>query len=253
MEPRWIPDLASGEQFRNELGGRILSAANGHSAATAAAGWNGLILDDIEGSVKHSVDIKFAFMPGPLEGSFEAVLRIPDEHLEEMRTDLAEERITASSVAALANASLLFRVPLELAEMAAESIKRADYRLEVEMTETSIGPYLLGLASAASATRSHALADALLIMIRKYRALFPTELDADDAFRIGMIAAASRNELAPWCVCVGDCMNNIAFQQLSAEDANRILSHLHKLCHLVPELWARCGQAEAALRAVLAV
>jgi hypothetical protein len=31
----------------------------------------------------------------------------------------------------------------------------------------------------------------------------------------------------------------------------RLHSHLVQLCHLVPELWSTCGQAEAALQSVL--
>jgi hypothetical protein len=251
LEPRWLPDLASSDQIKSEFAGRILSAATAHAATVAAVGWTGLLLDEIEGSVRHHVNIARAFMPGPLEGSLEAALSIPEALLEEMRADLSAERITARASAVLANAPLLFRIPADFADNAAEALKRADYRLELETDETSIEPFLLGLASVASATRSHPLADALFILIRRYRALFPSELDPDDALRIGLIASASRTDLTAWCVCVGECMNSIAFQELSSKDADSMLSHLHKLCHLVPELWATCGQAEAALRAIL--
>jgi hypothetical protein len=76
-------------------------------------------------------------------------------------------------------------------------------------------------------------------------------LTIEDAFRIAIIACASRSELADWCKCLGDFMVDCAFQPITVEEATRLHSHLVHLCHLVPELWSTCGQAEAALQSVL--
>jgi len=46
-------------------------------------------------------------------------------------------------------------------------------------------------------------------------------------------------------------MTDLAYQELTIEEAFRLHSHLLVLCHLVPELWASCGQAEAALQSVI--
>ena len=95
---------------------------------------------------------------------------------------------------------------------------------------------------AAGITRCHKLADALFVVLRKYLRYYPDELDIDDAFRVALIASASRADLADWCKCVGECVTDLAFQDLTHDDAKSLHARIVSLCHLVPELWATCGQ-----------
>jgi hypothetical protein len=251
QEPRWAAELIQRDQLRSEFGGRILMAANVHAGAVNDAGWQGLLLDDSEGSLRRQLDLGRAFLPGPLEGGSAAVMQIPEAHLSEIRENLSAPRITANSFSALANASLLFHIPPDLTELAADAIARADYRLERLDGTTPIRPLLMGLATIAAITRCHKLADALFVVLRKYWRYYPDELDIDGCFRVALIASASRAELADWCKCVGQSMTHFAFQDLKRDDAKGLHARIVSLCHLVPELWATCGQAEAALRAVL--
>jgi hypothetical protein len=87
--------------------------------------------------------------------------------------------------------------------------------------------------------------------VRKYRRLYPAELGFESAFRIIMHGSASRVDLSAWCKCVGDALTELSFQDMAEDDAVRLHSHIVHLCEIVPELWATCGQAEAALRSVL--
>ena len=197
------------------------------------------------------LDLGRAFLPGPLEGGSAAVVQIPETYLAEMREDLSAARITTASFSALANASLLFHIPQDLTELAADAIARADYRIEQADGTTPILPVLKGLAMAAGV---HTLSQAGRRVVRRFAkvpAILPDELDIDDAFRVGLIASASRADLADWCKCVGECVADLAFQDLTHDDAKSLHARIVSLCHLVPELWATCGQAEAALRAVL--
>ena len=141
--------------------------------------------------------------------------------------------------------------PADLADTAADAIARADYRLDCGDDVKVLIPILLGLATVAAITRNHKLTDSLFTLLRKYRRFYPDELGIEDSFRIGMIASASRVEISDWCQCVGNCIIDLAFQPIEQNEAARLHSHLVHLCHLVPELWATCGQAEAALRSVL--
>jgi hypothetical protein len=250
QEPRWTAELILCDQLRSEFGGRILTAANVHAAAVNNAGWQGLLLDDSEGSLRRQLDLSRAFLPGPLEGGTAAVMEIPDPLLTEIRENLGAPRITAASFSKLVNASLLFHVPPDLAGLAADAIARADYRLELVDGTTPILPFLMGLATVAGITRCHKLTAALLVVSRKSRRYHPDELEIDGAFRVALIASASHAELADWCKCVGQCMTDLAFQDLTRDDAQSLHARIVSLCHLVPELWATCGQAEAALRAV---
>ena len=175
---------------------------------------------------------------------------LPAEGAVRIKVDLSSAKITLASVSRLANAAIVFQFPAELADMAGDALARADYRLAHD-DKTGFVSHLLGLASAAALTRSSKLADALFLLLRTYRHFHPDELTITDAFRIAIIASASRPDLADWCKCVGDFMIDCAFQQVTTEEAARLHLHLVELCHLVPELWATCGQAEAALRSVL--
>ena len=250
LEPRWLPELILPDQLKHELGGRILAAANMRATFVKEAGWNTLLLDDTNGSLRKQLNISRAFLPGPLEGGMSPQLDVPPTHLAEMRSDLSQPAVTAASFSGLVSGSLLFRIPSELADMAADAIARADYRLEC-IGDTPLVPYLLGLASVASVFRNHRLADSLFILLRKYRQFYPQELSVEDSFRVAMVACASRVELSEWCNIVGNCMTDLAFRPIANDEAARLHSHLVHLCHLVPELWATCGQAEAALRSVL--
>jgi hypothetical protein len=134
--------------------------------------------------------------------------------------------------------------------MAGDAVARADYHLPYDDKKLLV-PHLVGLASAAAVARSRKLADALILLVRTYRHFHPDELTIDDAYRIAITASASRSELADWCKCVGDFMIDCAFQPITTEEATRLHSHLVHLCHVVPELWSTCGQAEAALQSIL--
>ena len=249
LEPRWLPELILPDQLKHELGGRILAAANAQATFVNEAGWYTLLLDDTNNSLRKQLNLSRAFLPGPLEGGMSPQLDVPPTHLAEMRSDLSQPAVTAASFSGLVNGSLLFRIPSELADMAADAIARADYQLEC-IGDTPLVPYLLGLASVASVARNHKLADSLFILLRKYRQFYPEELRVEESFRVAMIACASRVELSEWCKSVGNCMTDLAFQPIAKEQAIRLHSHVVHLCHIVPELWASCGQAEAALRSV---
>jgi hypothetical protein len=156
----------------------------------------------------------------------------------------------ATSFSKVANAALLFRIPDNVVDLAADALARANYYLQ-RCDGQPLIPLLLGLATVAAVTRSHKLADALFTLLRNYRRFYPSELDVDATFRVALVACGSRSLLPEWCACVGDCMSDLAFQQLTQEEAVRLHSHVSILCHLVPELWATCGQAEAALQALV--
>ncbi len=250
LEPCWLPELILPDQLKNELGGRILAAANAQAAFVKEAGWTTLLLDETNGSLRKQLNLSRAFLPSPLEGGMNPRIDVPATGLAEMRSDLSQPVITAASFSGLVNGSLLFRIPSELPDMAADAIARADYRLECTDDTTPLVPYLLGLASVASVTRNYRLADSLFILLRKYRQFHPEELSVEDSFRVAMIACASRVELSEWCKSVGNCMTDLAFQPIAKEQASRLHSNVVHLCHIVPELWASCGQAEAALRSV---
>jgi hypothetical protein len=252
-EPRWLPEFALSQQLKNELGGRIWAAANKNFEAVTAAGLAHLLLDDVEGGLRQQINIAQAFLPGPLDGSSDLLVEIPEEHQAKLRANLSEPVITGGSFFALANGAYLFKIPPDVIDAAADALARAEYRLDCEGDQERLVQLLHRLAAVAAMTRNLKLADSLFTVLRKYRRLYPQELGIEDSFRIGMIASASRIELSDWCKCVGNCLTDLAFQPIANDEAQRLHSHVVTLCHIVPELWANCGQAEAALRSIISI
>jgi hypothetical protein len=247
-EPRWIADFAEPDQLKNEIGGRVWSAANAHNAFVAECGWSILLLEDTPGSLRHQLNIPRTFLPGPLEGSSASTLDIPDDNLTEIRADLSAPMVSVASLSAVANASLLFRLPQDVIDLTTDALSRANHYLQRDEARPLV-PILLGLATAAAITRSQKLADALFTLVRKYRRFYRKELEIDAAFHVALRACASRANLTDWCVSVGNCVTDMAFVELTRDEAIELHANVTLLCRLVPELWATCGQAEAALQA----
>jgi hypothetical protein len=250
VEPRWLPDFAFPDQLRNEVYGRVWMAEIKLAQEALQTEISDLVFGDKEGDLKEQFNHSLACLPGPLEGGIDSPGKLTAEDLCRIKDDLSAAKITLESVSMLANAIFLVHLPVELADMAAEAMARADYRLHHDNQSVFV-PRLLGLASAAAITRSHKLADALFVLLRTYRHFWPDELTISDAFRVGIIACASRSELSDWCKCVGEFTSDFAFQEITTDEGSHLYSCLVQLCHLVPELWATCGQVEAALRSVL--
>ncbi len=236
LEPRWFAELAMPGQLRNELVGRTWMAAKANEAVVASQGWTDKLLGEGDGTLLSQFQMAQAFLPGPLEGGSNALQEMPQEVVDSIQSGLSETTITATSFMALANAGLVYRLAPQLVDLAAAAIGRADYRLEIGDPKVSLKAVLLGVASVAAVTRDHALADALFIVLRKYRKFYPAELSIDNTFRVAMVASASRENLLDWTKCVGGCMNDMAFQNITPEEASFLHSHIVCLCHLVPEL-----------------
>lgn len=246
-EPLWVAELIQPDQLKNELGGRVWFAAQANAAFVELCGWKPVLLDEAPGSLRLQLNLPHCCLPGPLEGGSRPAMDIPDDHLAAMRADLAQPTPSAEAFSTLANAALLFRIPNDVVDLAADALDRTNYYLKRGDSQPLI-PLLLGLATVAAATRNHRLADALVTLLRNYRRFYPAEIGVDAAFEVGMVACASRSVLTDWCVCIGNLMTDLSFQQLTREEAVLLHSSVLLLCHLVPELWASCGQAEAALQ-----
>jgi hypothetical protein len=75
---------------------------------------------------------------------------------------------------------------MELADKAAATLQRAQYRLEAG-NKDEFATALWGLATCAAVNRSIALADGIFTVIRHYRRFLPGNLDLNDALRIGIV------------------------------------------------------------------
>jgi hypothetical protein len=249
-EPRWVADWALPDQLRNELAGRILVAAVENETTAKLLGVYEALLGDSETSLKEQLDIVQTQLPGPLEGNVSSRMEIPPESLEEIRKKLKSASPDVNSFTMIVNATHLFKIPPDLPELAADAIRRAQYQLDSAGDHGKLALCLIGLAALAAISRNHVLANELFILIRHYRHFFKNELQLDTAFRVGMIACASREGLMEWCKCVGALVSDLGFGELTREEASSLHPLVVALCELVPELWSTCGQGLAAIEAV---
>jgi hypothetical protein len=194
MEPRWLPDFALPRQLRNEICGRVATVAASLAQDVLPPDLRELLLGDGEGSLKRQFDPVHACLPGPLEGAIMPPVELTEEQGARIKEDLSSVKVTIASISGLANAAIVVRFPSELADMAGDAIARADYRLHCDDKAVFV-PHLLGLASAAAIARSYKLADSLFMLLRTYRHFHPDKLTIDYAFRVAIIACASRSEL----------------------------------------------------------
>jgi hypothetical protein len=188
------------------------------------------------------------FIAGPLEDNVPLVQELVGESLVLVEKGLMEAKPTADSFVPLTNSVFIFRMTPELAQMAAQALQRAQYRIETDNPQ-HFGAALTGLASCAAVTRSVTLADAVFTVIRYYRRFSPNELGMETALRIGSIACASRADMSEWAAAIGALMIDFAFQSLEKDEARGLRDYLEELCELTPELWATCGPAFAAASA----
>ena len=249
-EPRWLSDFATPQQLKDEIGGRVLFAAANDEKAADELGLRDILISDAPQSLKAQLNIALTMLPGPLEGNIDPIRPLQTEQIERMRNRLADASPTVSSFAPVANAAFVFKLPEDIPNLAANAIRRAQYRLDSDGKPHKLENCLVGLAVAAAVNRSHALADELFTVVRSYRRFSRDQLDLDAAFRIGIIACASRSDLREWCQCVGALIADLGFGELSREEAASLYPSVVGLCDLVPELWSACGQGIAAIEAV---
>lgn len=250
LEPKWVPDFISPEQLKAEFVGRIMNAAQLHKDKLGSQKIRDLTLEDGTGSIKRQLLYPMPFLPGPLEGKTTSEIKMPQDLANSIDEALSQETIDGKSFVSLINSALIFRLDDRFAEQAILALKRAKHYLKQGEETGSFFHLLSGLASVAAVTRSSELANELKILVRRSRAVGQLDFSVDDLFPIGMIAAASNEELKDWCEYVGGWTTELAYADMSEKEASRLLAHVRCLCGIVPELWTTLGRAEAALASI---
>ncbi len=249
LEPRRHPTLALAERLRTHFWGRIVRVVDRYQNEVEA----GLIreLRHVMGPEQlHQAGDEFVlYAPGPLEEP-EEDRALPEEFARAIRVQLdTDKAATPADFSALRTSATSFRISTVQADMAANALTRSDYRLDEVTSPAEILDTLASLASVAAIARSVQLADALRIVLRRYRwdTEFPIALP--EAVQILMVAAASRADLSDWAAFVGDSLTELAFGELAEGEGELLHGYVRRFCEMVPELWKTCGTADAALMA----
>ena len=104
-------------------------------------------------------------------------------------------------------------------ELAAKTIREAQYLIRAGEADADAFVMLSGLATAASAARSGELAREVRILARVIRRRSRAVLSPVNELRILMIAAAAFEELNAWSTFVGEWVTELSFDDITHEDA----------------------------------
>jgi hypothetical protein len=251
QEPRWFPDFISPQHLKAEFISRIAGAAERHSRNSAVGELNLVLWGSEAGTIQSQRASPSAFLPGPLEGGIEPVIEIPAELEASIKTKLEAEELTPESFFGLVNSALIFRVGSQLSELAAQGLSRVGYQLRKMSAGDDPFSLLHGLAMVSALTRSKALAHEVRVLCRAARHRTRSPLTPEAVARIALVAAAAHDDFTDWSNFAGDWFTELAFADMTREQAIALQGDLHTLLHVEPLLWETCGRAEAALSAFI--
>lgn len=248
LEPHWNPDLAVASQIKADFFGRIMTAARKYEKNIEGSELYELILGTKPGSLHSLSEYPRPYLPGPLEGGDIPPNILPPAASETIKAQLSAEVVETSSFVGLLNCALIYRIESDQVELAVKALQRSSYRIANVKDRSELLAILNGLASVAAVSRSRVLADELRILVRRYRHDVQYAISAEEDMRVCLVAAASREDLNAWIEFAGEWMTELSFGELKDDDGEVLHSHLQSLCHAVPNLWASCGRADAALK-----
>ena len=123
-----------------------------------------------------------------------------------------------------------------------KALQESKYRLPETLSPHEM---LKGLAKVAAIARSSELDSDVQILLRRYRSNIPFDLSLESL----IIASACHFDKRAWASCLGTSLSELAFSELTVEEADLLHIYLHNLCQLEPFLWLTCGRADAAIKA----
>ncbi len=247
-EPRWNPDLVAAPQMQANFFGRIMIAGSNFDANLGEGELRDTILGDGQQSLVRLCEFPLQFFPGPLDGSEDSPNALPNDLARVIEEQLDSEKVEAASFIALVNSAMIFRITSDHAALAAKALRVGNYTLANLANRSQLVSILHGLATVAAVSRNPALADALRILVRRYRRDSQYGFSIEEEMKICLVASAARKELLEWCGFAGQWMTELSFDELEENEGELLHSHLSALLHSVPELWVSCGRADAALQ-----
>jgi hypothetical protein len=175
---------------------------------------------------------------------------LPEELKRAIDDQIGASELGATSFVALVNAVDMFSIGNEITERVSETLRNGRYHLHGVEDCAEVMIVLIGLARVAAVCRSKSLGREIRVLVRRYRHDAQFTLSPDEALRVILFAAAAVADVTEWATFVGDYMCELAFGEVSIENAAVLHSQMHVLCGAVPELWIAVGRADAALASI---
>ena len=251
LEPRWLPDFASSQQFRAEFIGRIMNAVLEFKGEIRSESLRRMLIGE-DSPLASAAEWPFPMLPGPLEGELTlGQPDIPNEVLEDVTAGLQADRLEPASFAGIVNMALLYKMPATQAGLAATALRRVRYSIENADDEDSTFGLIGGLANVAAVTRATDLAETLRVLARVMRRRNRLNAEPDDELRIAMVAAASHEGLEDWARFAGEWVTELAYEVVEKHSAQSFLLKLRWLVQIEPALARHFAVADAALASIV--
>lgn len=247
-EPRYLPEYVLPAQLRAEILGRLRIAGVEHEATITSSSLRHRMIGS-DCTLARVTPWPRAFLPGPLEGTAEAITPLPDELRATAREALGAAQLDAQSFSAAIEIAYISGDVDETAALASDALRRVSYLVDTDRDASGSFATIMGLAILASAARSHDLAKAVRILVRIKRRQGAFRDDPENEVRIALIAAAAFSEIGDWSEFIGGSITETAFALENHARAGILLRMLRRLRLLEPALLRHVAQAEAALSA----
>ncbi|MEQ9452512.1 MAG: hypothetical protein RJQ07_13095 [Pseudomonadales bacterium] len=249
QEPRWNPNLATPQQLNQEFAGRIILAVSNNKEAIGGTQLEDTIKSDPTKGLSSAAKSSLPFLPGPLEGTQDELTPPPKEIEYAINEQLTQPVVDIKSFVALVNSILIFSIDDAVVRQASQAIRAASHRLDAP-DKDSLNTVLLGLASVASVTRNFELASDLKLIVRRHRRDIPRPLTLEEELFIAVCAAACFFDKGEWSEFLGSWITEIAFSEVTSDEARTLRAWIRGLCHISPELWGTSAKGEAALASI---
>ena len=250
LEPRWFPQFIAPEQLRAEFLGRIATAAERHREKVRGHQIGALFWGADSVFRPENLPLE-SRLPGPLKGGLEAAVEYPLELDSDLRGQLQGDEVSMAVLSGLVNPSLVFRPSRQLSALAADALARVGCQVrELSDTGDMVG-LVMGLAMVSAVARCPALAEQVWNLCRVARARGGESPELGVVVRVALVSAAANADFGAWSRVVGDRLAELAFADMTTDEAVALRRELQATLQVEPRLWETCGRAEAALSAFL--
>ena len=247
-EPRWDYRLGAPSQLKAEFVGRIVSSARRFEKAVGEHDSLSRVVIGLPGCLGDGPnDQTRMFLKGPLEGGAASAEGLSKEILHSVEAQLRAKDVGLRSFVQLMNAAQFRELSPRVLALATKALRRLHHRSAGVETSDELFSLGRGVATVAAVGGSPELADEVRVLVRRCRLGGDLSISMEQAVEILLIAAASRRDPGDWGLWIGEALTELAFGRLESEEGIVLRGYIASLCHLRPELWERCGRAEAAL------
>ena len=249
QEPRWRPDHIVAAQLKNEIIGRMVSAAGAAGASLPPALKKALVAD--KNSVRSRMAFPMTFWPGPIEGGVTTERQEPPADLvAALDTKFDTDTLDPSALALLANLDGTFNIPAEQLDRAISAIRSTGAKILARIEPEKVPAHLQALAYLSASYRRPDLAEHVEMLIRQHRAR-GVAVETNDQILLALVTAAAHQDPDDWRRNLGRSLLELADSLNDEADAQTLSDWIDTLCEIDPLLRATTGRAKASLRLVL--